>query len=163
MFAEFAAAIQSVKTVTEIAKAATSLANYNDLVSAVSDVNMKLMETMNVALASQERQSALIQRLTDLEDESRKLKEQKSHVGRYKLHEFETGTLAYALKEEFCGGSEPMHYLCVTCVDKGSFTRLQPIRSHRALHCPECKSIRSVVTMPPRPSHTTSKSWVENY
>lgn len=52
MYAEISAAIQSVKTVGELAKAASSIANHNELMAAVSEVNARLMDATAVALAS---------------------------------------------------------------------------------------------------------------
>ncbi len=53
MYGEIIAAIGSAKALRELVKAATSLANNNELIAAVSDVNSKLMDATAVALESQ--------------------------------------------------------------------------------------------------------------
>jgi len=69
MYAEISAAIQSGKALGELVKAAHGLANYNEFVTAVYEVNAKLMDATAVALASQEKQSSLANRVAELEDQ----------------------------------------------------------------------------------------------
>ena len=152
MYAEISAAVTSAKTALSIAKTAHDLTNYNDLVAAISEVNAKLMDATTVALASQEKQSGLTNRIAELEDKLREIESWESEIERYKLHEFqETKALAYALQPDMAN-DEPLHYLCTTCVNKRQKTILQP--SGRLLYCPVCdKSIMTQpapVTKPPR-------------
>ena len=150
MYTEISAAIASAKTALEIIKSAKHLANYGELVAAVSEVSSKLMDATAVALASQEKQGLLIARVAELERELMTLNEAKQKQSRYKLHEFPTGALAYALKEEFAEG-EPHHYVCAACLDKGSTTKMQP-HNKRKLWCPECKTGLQIEQEPPLPS-----------
>jgi hypothetical protein len=69
MLAEFQAALQSAKALSDIAKASRGLANYNELATAVSDVNVKLMAATAIALSAQEKQAAQNSRINHLEDE----------------------------------------------------------------------------------------------
>lgn len=55
MYAEISSAIVSAKAALELAQAAQGLANFNELVSAVSEVNTKLMAAYDVAFASSEK------------------------------------------------------------------------------------------------------------
>lgn len=146
MFAEISAAVTSAKTALDIAKAAQDLSNYNELVSAVSEVNTKLMDATVVTLASLEKQSALTKEMAELKERLREVEDWESQMKRYKLHAFATGVLAYALRPGEENG-EPMHYLCITCVDKKKKTTLQP--QSRALHCPECKLNITTEKSPP--------------
>lgn len=147
MYAEISAAISSAKTALDIAKSAHNLSNFNELVAAISEVNTKLMDATAVALASQEKQSALSNRIAELEDKLRQVEDWESQIKRYKLHEFpETKTFAYKLQEGM-SDDEPIHYFCTTCVGKREKTILQP--NGRALHCPVCKT--SVYTQPSPP------------
>ena len=151
MYTEISAAIASAKTALEIIKSAKDLANYGELVAAVSEVSSKLMDATAVALASQERQGVLIARIAELERELANLSEAKKKQSRYKLHEFSTGVLAYALKED-CADGEPHHYLCATCMDKNNTTKMQPNHTKRRLWCPECKTDLQIESEPPSPS-----------
>ena len=147
MYAEITAAIQSVKTVGELAKAANSLSNHHELVSAVADVNAKLMEATAVALASQERQSELLSRVAQLERELAELRDRHRKAERYMLFKFPTGTLAYKLRPEL-ESEEPAHYVCAKCVDTGGHTKLQAWNNRR-LKCFTCESIIQIEYDPP--------------
>jgi len=54
MYAEISAAIQSAKVLGDLVRAAHGLANYNEFVTAVYQINAKLMQATGVALASQD-------------------------------------------------------------------------------------------------------------
>ena len=74
MYAEINAAVQSAKALFEVVKANKGLAEYNEIVAAVSEVNTKFMSATGVALASQEKQMSLTNRVSELEKEIVKLK-----------------------------------------------------------------------------------------
>jgi hypothetical protein len=162
MYAEISAAIASAKTALDIAKTAHNLSDFNNLVSAISEVNTKLMDATAVALASQEKQSALTNRIAELEDQLRQVENWESQIKRYKLHEFtETKALAYALQPGM-ENNEPMHYLCATCVGKREKTILQPVGIY--LHCPICKTNFQVHPSPPITYHQPARSrWLDEY
>ena len=149
MYAEIAAAIQSAKSVTELAKTASSLSNYNELISAVADVNARLMEATAMALASQERHSEILAKVSTLEAELNTLRVRASQTERYSLHKFPTGSLAYRLKDEF-ESEQPAHFLCAKCVDTGGHTKLQPWGSRR-YKCFACETVLQAEYDPPSP------------
>ena len=135
MYAEISAAIASAKTALDIAKAAHGLANFNELVAAVSEVNTKLIQATAVALASQEKQSALADEIAQLKDKIRENENWETQMQRYMLFQFPTGSLVYAVKPGMEQG-EPTHYLCASCVDKRQKSTLQP--HGRSLRCNVC-------------------------
>ena len=153
MYAEISAAISSAKIALDIAKAANGLANYNELVAAVSEVNSKLMQATTVALASLEKQSTLTSDLAKLKERLREIENWEGQMERYKLHAFPTGALAHALQPGMEQG-QPIHYLCTTCVSQRQNTILQP--NGRYLHCHVCKSdieIKECIPSPIRRNH----------
>ena len=154
MLAEITAAVQSLRTLGELAKAANSLSNQQEIVMAVSDVNFRLMEAMTVALASQERHSALLTRISDLEKEINDLKIKQSAAEKYSLHKFSTGTFAYRLKDKY-EEIQPGHYLCTKCNDTGIHSKLQPLGSRR-LKCTTCQTVIQTEADPP----STPKKYV---
>jgi transcriptional regulator with GAF, ATPase, and Fis domain len=126
MYAEISAALASAKTALDLAKAAKQLSDFNNVIAAVAEVNTKLMDATVVALASLEKQSALSDRVAELEDKQRQLDDFETQIQRYKLHEFaETKALVYALQPSHENG-EPLHYLCATCLGNRKKTILQP-------------------------------------
>lgn len=149
MYAEIVSAVKSTKALGELVKAAHGLSNYTEFVAAVSEVSTKLMDATAVALASQEKQSALSSRVAELEGQLRQIENWESQIKRYKLHEFpETKALTYKLQEGM-DGNEPVHYLCTTCVSKREKTILQP--NGRLLYCPVCKI--KIYTQPSPPKN----------
>ncbi len=114
MYAEITAAIQATKVIFDIVKANKGLANYNELVSAISEVNTKLMSATAIALSSQEKQSALSHRIRDLENELMGLKDWNHEAHRYILTELCPDVTVLTLKPGMDNG-EPPHKLCATC------------------------------------------------
>lgn len=147
MYSEIISAIQSVKALSELVKAAHDLSNYAEFITAVSEISTKLMSATAVALASQEKQSTLTNRISELENQLRKIEDWERNIKRYKLYEFPTRALAYVLQQDM-QQEEPMHYLCTSCVDKRQKSILQPYRNF--LHCPVCKTDISIQSASPR-------------
>lgn len=148
MYGEIVAAVNSVKALGELLKSAKSLANYNELVAAVSEVNGKLMAATAVALEAQGKQSELAAKIIDLEKRLAEVEDWNRKIGRYQLHEFPTGVLAFALKKEMADG-EPMHYLCTNCVDRRHISRLQPTGGRYYLKCHPCNLAILIEPLPP--------------
>lgn len=146
MFSEISAAITSAKALSELLKSAHELANYNELVAAVSEVNAKLMAATAVALASQEKQSLSAERVRELEQAIAESKNWQGTMERYALVEFPTGNLAYRLKPELASG-EPSHHLCAACVDQRMISKLQPKGDKAYLYCHNCKLHFPIVVM----------------
>jgi hypothetical protein len=71
---EIVAAVQSARLLMDVVKANEILANFHELVAAVSEVNAKLLSAQTAALLSQEKQEALIERIHQLEKEVAELK-----------------------------------------------------------------------------------------
>jgi hypothetical protein len=124
MITEFAAAIQSVKALNDLVKAARELKNFNDFVAAISEVNTKLMEAEAVALNALEKQLSLTNRIGELEKEIRELKNWDSEAKRYQLAKVGIGVFAYVLKPGMESG-EPSHMLCANCFYEGQKSILQ--------------------------------------
>ncbi|MBI3712953.1 MAG: hypothetical protein HY253_08335 [Burkholderiales bacterium] len=136
MYTEIVAAIQSTKTAIDLVKSANGLSNYSELLTAVTTVQIKLTDAIASELASQEKQAALTERVRELEKQLAEIEGWNTQIQRYSLFQFPTGALAYGLKQGR-ENEEPMHYLCVSCVDKKQKSTLQP--HGRFLKCTVCK------------------------
>ncbi len=137
MPAEFLAAIQGAKSLYELIKATQGLSNSVEVLTAVSDVQQKLMDANAAALASQEKQASLAERVRDLETQLRAVEDWQKELERYQLVEF-PNSKAFALKLRVqMANGDPVHYLCKACADKKQKTTLQPIDGQ--LHCPQSK------------------------
>lgn len=117
MSGEIGAAIQGMKVIYEIAKANKGLLNYNELVSAVAEVNGKLVEANAVALASQKEQMALSNQVSELEKIIMEMENWKSEAERYQLAELSPDVFVFTLKPGMENG-EPPHNLCTACMSK---------------------------------------------
>jgi hypothetical protein len=146
MYAEIVAAIQGTKTAIDLVKATNGIANYSELLGAVTAVQMKLTDAVASALASQEKVAALTERVRELEKQVSEVEDWRDHMSRYSLFQFPTGALAHALKAGLDGG-QPMHYLCTSCVDKKQISTLQP--HGRLLRCTVCKTDIATQSAPP--------------
>lgn len=141
MMIEFNGALQSFNTLKNLISANKSLSNYNELVAAVSEVYAKLITAQSVAMASQEKQSTLTQRITELEKEIMQLKDWNREAERYQLTELTSGVFAYMVKSGMENG-EPSHYLCANCFSQREKTILHlddPGTMVRCFYfCPRC-------------------------
>jgi len=138
MYAEIIAALNSLKQLRELLVAAKSLSNYNEIVSAVSEVNSKLVAAIEITLASQEKQMALTNRIAELEQALAKSENWEKKMDRYVLFKFPTGHFAYSLKPGMEQG-EPPHYLCTNCVSKKQISYLQTGTGPNILCCYPCR------------------------
>src|SRR5687768_13071982 len=114
MVPELVAAIQGLKTITELVKGANNLVNQHAIATAVSDVTFKLMEAQTVILSIQEEQGRDRTRIRDLEMKLEQVYEWKAEAARYELRELVPGRLVYSLKPGSANG-EPCHFLCTNC------------------------------------------------
>lgn len=157
MYFEINAAIQSAKTAFDLIKATKELSNSTEVLTAVNDVQMKLSSAIAAALASQEKQASLAERVRDLEAQLRDSEDWQKEMQRYQLIEFpDTKALALKLRVDMTNG-EPVHYLCTACADKKKKTTLQP--KNRYLHCPECKYAIQAQQDPPPSKRRSPSSW----
>lgn len=69
MYTEIVAAVQITKTAIELVKAANGLSNYNGLLTAITSVQIKLTDDIASALASQEKQASLAERVREFEQQ----------------------------------------------------------------------------------------------
>ena len=138
MYAEISAAVQSAKALGELVKAAKQLSNYTEFVSAVSEVSAKLMDATAVALASQEKQSLLAQRVRELEEELVKIKDWEANAQDYALKEVALGVFTYAYTP-VVQNSQPRHWACAKCFHDRKVSVLQ--RQHPPTYlCQNCGS-----------------------
>lgn len=152
MFTEANAGLQSLKLIADFLKANKSLKNYNELESAVADVNAKLhaaysqldvvrdkleFEKTRFSIC-QEECISLNQKIIDLTKELDNVKQSHNKDEKYSLHEFDSGAFVFALKPEFTS-DEPMHYLCVSCHREGVHAILHSFFKGKRYVCDRCK------------------------
>ena len=143
MINELMMASQSVQALGTLLKAANGLANYNEIVAKVSDVNSKLMGANAVALAAQEKQSSLATKVQELEGEVAKLKDWSVEAERYEVKEVATGVFAYLGKGQAVK-LQSAQKLCANCFNQGTKSLLQQqhveVGRQLSLVCHRCKA-----------------------
>lgn len=143
MTAEIAAALTSLKAAAEIAKAMIGLHDAATIQAKIIELNREILSAQASALAANEAQSALLQRVGDLEKEIADMKAWETEREKYELKQVgERGAFAYTLKEQ-SGTSEPSHSLCPNCYEDGRKSILQPkLRSGlgEMLFCLRCRA-----------------------
>jgi hypothetical protein len=134
-------AISGLKTAGDIAKSFLELKSIADIQGKVIELQSAILAAQSSALAAQSDQASMAQRIRDLEEEVARVKEWAKQKQRYALHKFPSGAFAYALKPE-SADTEPVHYICAQCLNKGKKTILQEAPAEdlgTAMTCHECK------------------------
>lgn len=139
------ASIGSIKTLVSIAQSLVGMnkdaavnAKAIELLSAVTDVQSKLLEAQQSMFLMQQELMAAKEELA-----------QKADFDRYELFEPYQGTRLYRLKESEKIGSEPIHYICPNCKDVfGNRSVLQ--ESGYFASCPnkDCNQSYQISSMP---------------
>ncbi len=114
---EFSAAIQSVKLLGDILKSAHELKDSTALITAVNEVQGKLTVAYEAVCNALEKRRAQENRITELENELKEIKDWKAEAEKYQLTEICTGVFAFATKPGMENG-EPPHKLCTACFCK---------------------------------------------
>ena len=138
MYAEIKSAIDSVKVISDVLKASKDLRNYNELASAISEVNAKLMDATTAALAGNEKISSLQERIRLLEQEIMEFKNWEAKVKDYTLKEVGTGIFAY-IYTPAVESSKPKHWACVKCFEDCKISILQ-VSNRSSYLCFNCGS-----------------------
>jgi hypothetical protein len=107
-------------------------------------IQEKVAELTGVIVSAHQAQSALIERVRELEADLVRMENWETEKQRYELKQVSSlGTFAYALKEG-TAGSEPPYRICAACYDRGKKSVLQATADlqsrHRVHACPECKT-----------------------
>jgi Zn finger protein HypA/HybF involved in hydrogenase expression len=141
MVGEMFAGLGAFKTMLDMAKA---LKDMND----ATVRNGAVIELQEKILAAQAAQATLLERVGELETEVARLKAWDAEKQRYELKALPSGSFARALKAD-AQGSEPPHYICAACYERGKKSILQKKATNVAsinlskppmYICPECKA-----------------------
>ena len=120
-----------------------------DMAKALKDIdnattrNRAVIELQEQILSAQHSQSALIERVRELEEQVANFEKWEAEKEKYHLVEIRTGAVAFSLKDQTNPPSAP-HYLCANCFEDRRKSILQetlrfPGRAH-VLECHRCGS-----------------------
>jgi rRNA maturation endonuclease Nob1 len=128
MYAEISSAVNSAKTALELVNAAKGLANFNELVTAVAEVNTKLLAAQNVAFASQESALKLSEQVNSLKEELLNLKALQAQSEDYELADLGAGVFGFLYKPKV-QTTKPRHLACVKSFSEHGLGILQDERT----------------------------------
>jgi len=129
-------AVTGLQIFTQLFNTARGLSDIHD--TTVRD--RAVLTLQREILDAQSQQSALIQRLGDLEKEVAGFHRWEAEKLRYQLEELPPGLFVYGIKDAD-RGSEPDHKLCANCYQKGIKSILQrsaPLRGETNWRCHSC-------------------------
>jgi hypothetical protein len=142
-------AVSSVRAAGEIAVGMMSLKTTTEVQAKAIELNQKIIEAQHQLFAANATQSALAERIRDLESQLARLQVWDTQKRRYKLATPFPGCVVYALQKAMSDG-EPAHYLCASCYQRGEKsilqgrTPLQPKagqgRAYAQYFCTVCKA-----------------------
>ena len=135
MVGEILAGLSGFKALYDAAKA---LKDMND----ATIRNAAVIELQEKILAAREAQSALLERVSDLEKEVASFEAWNAQSKRYELKELGSGSLAYMLKRD-TRDAEPPHWICATCYGQHRVSIIQHTKTpgHGLRYrCPVCNT-----------------------
>lgn len=145
MAAELITGLGVFKTLLDMAK---GLKDIND----ATVRNTAVIELQQKILAAYEAHSALLERVSELKEKLARFETWEAEKQRYELKKLHPGVLVYVVKEAV-RGSEPEHYLCANCYERGKKRFLHSggvSEGIERLKCHECNT--ELITGEPEPS-----------
>lgn len=135
MAGELIAGLGIFKSMFDVAK---GLKDIND----ATIRNAAVIELQEKILTAREQQSALAERIGELEAQVASFEKWETEKGRYQLNSLPPGAHVYTLKPDMAAG-EPAHHICQTCYQNGQKSILHQTETHNGIYhlkCNECES-----------------------
>ena len=116
--------LESLKSASTISRQLLGLVKGGAASNKIGEVNAKILEAQQFALATQSDQFSLSKRVGDLEKELVDLKDFRREKQNYELQAIGKTAFAYVYKPPV-DSTKPIHWLCSTCCDKDQKSTLQ--------------------------------------
>jgi hypothetical protein len=130
----------TLKTAYGLAKDLVDLHDATARQGKVAELQKQILDAQESALAANQERSELVESIRELKEKMVTLEAWHIEKQRYELKELEPGAFAYVIKESV-RGSEPVHWLCTTCYERGKKRILQAHRGDASYiyhKCHEC-------------------------
>lgn len=133
---------ESLKVATGLGKAVMDLKIEGEVREKVIAMRDALLDAQQRMFEVQASQMEMTEKVRRLEEELAKCQGWEREKERYALKQFPIGTLAYGVKPEH-QGSDPMHFICTNCYEKGVKSLLQACEDgwFKAMKCHHCGSL----------------------
>lgn len=139
---QIGAAVGSLKAAADIAIGLINLKTMTEVQAKAIELNGKIIAAQHELFAVNAQQSAMVERIRQLEGEIAAMKAWGAEKQRYQLAAPFAGAAVYAVKKAV-SNAEPPHYLCASCFKKGEPSILQLGRDKEQwtfFGCPICGS-----------------------
>lgn len=139
--ASIAAAISSLKVAGDIAVGLINLKSATDVNTIAVELNQKILAAQHALFEANATQTALVERIRELEGQIAAMKDWDAQKKRYKLVTPYTGVTVYAMQQSMCDG-EPPHYICANCFQNNKRSMLAHTTNKEgwvAIVCAVCK------------------------
>ncbi len=147
MIAEIAGGLSALKSASELTKAIIDIRDLSVVQGKAIELQRQILAAQESALAANEKQSLLVEKVRALEAEVARLKEWDTGKDAYRLTKVGTGAGVFVyIPETATDPTKANHWLCVTCYDKRQRSLLQyqgrtGTRGDESLYrCPNCKN-----------------------
>lgn len=139
-----AGAMSSLKAMKDIAEAMIGLRDAKAFQSKRVELYSLIISTQSAVFAVNEERAALVEEVSEFKKKVADLEAWETEKQRYELKRVSSfGSFAYSVKEAVAG-SEPPHYICAACYERGKKSILQGTPAlevrRRMFLCPECKT-----------------------
>lgn len=140
MYAEISAALSSLKSLSELVKAANSISNYGEMILAVNMVQEKLSQALLANIESIEKSVKLQERVTELEAELAAFHEWSKVSEAYVLQAVGIERRHFAqIYRPAASTFQPRHWVCAKCFEERRLFILSASDRHN-YECPNCHS-----------------------
>ena len=139
---QITSAVSSLKVAGDIAVGLINLKTMAEVQAKAIELNQKIIAAQHDIFAANAAQTALIERIRELEKQIASMEAWDAQKKRYKLVTPYTGITVYAVQKSMSDG-EPPHYICANCYQNGKRSMLQHVRSKDGLiniACAVCKA-----------------------
>jgi hypothetical protein len=161
-FSTISAAASSISIAKDLLRAVVGIRDFNEIALAVSKLNDQLLNAQDSLFKHQTQLLALQEQHFETTQKLRKAEEALAERGRYSLFALSEGVMVYRVNLTPMDGqvgdpvtTEPLHYVCQPCFDKGIKVVLQRIdHSLSTTHfCSNCRQNYLETTKPYTPPH----------
>ena len=125
--ASLATALESVKTLSGIAKSTASAIVDHQLKDKLIAIQQGVLDVQAQLINATAERLELLQQISTLRLQLEEFQEDKLKLSRYKLSEIETGKYLY--KSTIDAEDQPPHYVCPACYDAGRVRVLQAVKT----------------------------------
>ncbi len=140
-FSVVTAAMSALTTAKTLGQTLVGLRDFNESAAVVAQLNGELLRAQESLFSLSAQLHELQQENFRTAEELRDLRERLTERARYSLHELSRGVFVYRSNgATAAGGSEPVHYLCQPCFDKGVKSVLKYAEGFERHHCTVCKT-----------------------